>query len=136
MLFDITPNIVSWDGISDSLGNYMDSLQKLKAFNISMALPAHRNQSELSIYGRIDQILFHHFHRLQEILDILRLEPGLSGYEIASRLSWDLKNISWEDFPVGQKYFALRETMSHLDRLLCTNEIQQYSFKDTNCYRI
>jgi hypothetical protein len=39
---------------------------------------------------------------------------SLSAYEVASRMTWDIKCDSWEEFPLAQKWFATGEAISHL----------------------
>lgn len=118
VLFDITPNICAWYGVSDSLGDYLNSLEKIRAFDISVALPAHRNTSDLTVAERIDDLLIHHERRLCLTEEIINAHPGLTAYEIAAKLKWRIRCDSWEDFPPGQKYFALGETIAHVDHLL------------------
>lgn len=42
ILFDITPNITQWKDMRDALGNYLDSLVKIRGYAMETALPAHR----------------------------------------------------------------------------------------------
>ena len=45
-----------------------------------------------------------------------------TGYAVASRMTWSLRNIVWNDFPVSQKWFAMGEALAHLDRLVALGE--------------
>jgi glyoxylase-like metal-dependent hydrolase (beta-lactamase superfamily II) len=36
VLFDITPNIVSWETMEDSLGTYLESLRKIAAYDVEV----------------------------------------------------------------------------------------------------
>jgi hypothetical protein len=38
----------------------------------------------------------------------------MTAYEVASRMTWDIKCNSWEEFPLAQKWFATGEAISHL----------------------
>lgn len=69
ILFDITPNITMWRGVEDSLGNYLESLKKIKALDIRLALPAHR-KNDMDVYERIRQIEEHHARRIHQTLSI------------------------------------------------------------------
>lgn len=40
ILFDITPNITQWKDMRDALGNYLDSLVKIRGYAMETALPA------------------------------------------------------------------------------------------------
>lgn len=117
VLFDITPNICNFSDVSDSLGDYLDSLEALRYLPVKLALPAHRGLPQISLVERVDQLLAHHQRRLDETLRIVRETPGLDAYRIAGRLHWHIRAASWEEFPPGQKWFALGETLAHLDHL-------------------
>lgn len=117
VLFDITPNICNWPGIEDALGTYLDSLRRLKSFEVELALPAHRNIGSITLEERVRQLLAHHGKRLQETLDIVRTVGETNAYSIAGKMSWRIQVQNWEDFPPGQKWFAYGETLAHLDHL-------------------
>ena len=117
ILFDITPNITSWIGVKDSLGDYIQSLYKIKKIPIQLALPAHR-KNHMNVYERIDQIIEHHKIRLENTIDILAQNQPLTAYETASFMKWSMRGKCWEDFPITQRWFAVGETMAHLDYLL------------------
>lgn len=117
VLFDITPNITSWLGIRNSLADYRDSLKKIQALPVRLPLPAHRTvHTDLS--ARIDALLQHHEQRCAEVLYILCRYPESSGYEIAGRMTWSIRCRDWNDFPAGQKYFAVGEALAHIDDLI------------------
>lgn len=118
VLFDITPNITSWIGVENSLGNYLDSLDKICTLDVKVALPGHRGTGDM--YHRAQELKLHHKTRLNEALNILRRHPDSTCYEIASKMTWQIRCNSWEDFPVGQKWFAVGEALSHLDWLECS----------------
>ncbi|RLC30106.1 MAG: MBL fold metallo-hydrolase, partial [Deltaproteobacteria bacterium] len=44
---------------------------------------------------------------------ILQAGP-LNAFEVASRMTWDIRCDSWEEFPVAQRWFATGEAISHL----------------------
>ena len=115
ILFDITPNITSWPNEEDALGRYIESLEKAKSFPVRQTLPGHRKTGDY--HGRIDALLAHHRARLDEALGIVRRSPGLTAYEITSRMTWRIHARSWEEFPPTQKWFAVGECLSHLDHL-------------------
>ncbi len=118
VLFDITPNIINWEGIEDSLGDYVDSLRKIMKYDVTTALPSHRTTGNLTMEERIVQIIEHHKHRLDETESIIRDTPNLSAYEITGLMKWRIRAKNWEEFPPGQKWFAMGEAMSHLDYLI------------------
>ena len=117
VLFDITPNITWWSGVEDSLGDYILSLLKLRKYPMELAFPAHR-KNDKDVYERIDEIIVHHYIRLQETLDAIDLEDGVHATDIGAKLKWSMRGKSWDDFPLSQRWFAVGETMSHLDYLI------------------
>lgn len=117
VLFDITPNITSWYGVPDSLDDYMKSLHKIKSYSVSLALPAHR-KNEMELVERIEQILQHHQIRLYNTMSVITKSQGMTAYEIASKMKWSMRGKDWSEFPMSQKWFAMGETLSHLDYLI------------------
>jgi len=115
VLFDITPNITAWPTVEDSLGDYLESLRKVRDYPVKTALPGHRKTGDFRT--RIDELFRHHEVRLAEVECIIRAEPGLVAYEIAGRMRWKIRAVTWDVFPVSQKFFAVGECLSHLDYL-------------------
>lgn len=127
ILFDITPNIQVWYHMKHALRRYLDSLRKVKALPVRLALPGHREVGT-SIVGRIDELMTHHDRRLREVLRLAEAYPHSTAYEIAPHMSWSMRGKAWQDFPPTQKWFALGETLSHIEYLVdrgllhCTEE--------------
>ncbi len=119
VLFDITPNITSWSGFEDSLGNYIYSLMDINCYDVRLPLPAHRSIIG-SMYERIGEIIEHHGVRIREMLDALDEHPGLSPYDLSGHMTWRVRGArpGWEYFPTPQKWFAVGETTAHLEYLL------------------
>lgn len=135
ILFDITPNITSWLRIKDSLRNYIESLEKIKKLEITKTFPGHRATSD-DVYSRIDEIIEHHKSRLTDTFEVIKeksAKEGLTAYEIASFMKWNMRGKSWTEFPDNQKWFAVGETLSHLDYLFNENKIEK--FKDNDMYK-
>ncbi|WP_418463301.1 MBL fold metallo-hydrolase [Frisingicoccus sp.] len=133
ILFDITPNITMWRGVEDSLGNYLESLKKIKALDIRLALPAHR-KNDMDVYERIRQIEEHHARRIHQTLSIVREEPGLNACQIGARMTWSMRGKNWDEFPIQQKWFAIGETISHLDYLMKRGLITRHEEKEIIYY--
>lgn len=124
VLFDITPNITSWEGVHNSLGDYLKSLDLIEKYEIAEAYPAHRGK-HISVYERIAEIKEHHKHRLEETYEVLRAHEGAGAYEVASHVTWSMRGRNWGEFPVQQKWFAVGETVAHLDYLLEEGRIRK-----------
>lgn len=116
VLFDITPNITMWPNMPNALGRYLESLEKVRALPVKLALPGHRHTGDLE--ARIQALFTHHRNRVGETLAIVQREPGLTAYQVASRMTWDIKADSWEAFPLNQKWFATGEALAHLEYLM------------------
>ena len=121
VLFDITPNITKWPDCEDSLGKYIESLHKIDSYPVKTALPGHQMSGDF--HARIGELLVHHTERLAECERIVQETPGMTAYDIAGRMSWNIYARNWETFPVRQKWFAVGECLAHLDRLQCENKV-------------
>ena len=117
VLFDISPNITASKSFESSLSTYLESLKKFKNYDVDIPLPAHRGVSS-TMHERIDELLAHHADRLSETQDIVDSNCGLTAYDVAGYLTWNIRANSWDEFPIAQKWFALGETISHLNYLL------------------
>lgn len=115
ILDKITPNIAFWGFDQDILFVYFNSLKKVGAFDIDYLFTAHRNIIR-DPKRRIDELLQHHKKRLDEIMGIIKGERR-TVRDTASRMHWDLRYDTWDDFPGPQKWFAAGEAMSHLEHL-------------------
>lgn len=138
ILFDITPNITAWLKVKDSLRDYIESLEKIKKFQIIKTFPGHRATSD-DVYSRIDKMIEHHKSRLADTLEVIReksTENGLTAYEIAAFMKWNMRGKSWAEFPDNQKWFAVGETLSHLDYLFYENKIEKFKDKEIYKYKI
>ena len=71
----------------------------------------------------MDQLKEHHRLRLEEARKAVREHPGAGAYELAGYMTWKIRARNWEEFPVAQKWFAVGECMSHLDRLVAQGRV-------------
>ena len=126
VLFNITPNIGATPMMVNCLEVYMKNLRKMKELPVELALPAHRQQGEVSLAERADTLISHHERRLAEMERILAdAEDGLTAYELARRSRWKIRAASWEEFPNAQKWFALQETLAHLVYLVDFGRVEK-----------
>ena len=116
ILFDISPNITAWNGVEDSLGNYLDSLRAAGTYPVTLALPGHRKEGDY--HQRIRDLTAHHHRRLDEVIQILSQTPGMNAYDITGLMRWRIRARNWDDFPPVQKFFAVGECLAHLDHLV------------------
>lgn len=116
VLFHITPNICRWESMPDALGSYLESLDKLCSLPVAQLFPAHR-QERGDLRQRITELKAHHDRRICNTLEVVGRNPGLTAYEIAGKMSWSIRSRNWTEFPLTQKFFAVGETLAHLDYL-------------------
>ncbi len=115
ILDKITPNIGYWTEGFDSLGVYLEMLEKARGMKLKRVYSAHRNVVE-DPERRIGELVGHHDHRLKEVLEIVG-QGHETVREIAARMHWDRRAKDWEAFPKAQKWFACSEAMAHLEYL-------------------
>jgi glyoxylase-like metal-dependent hydrolase (beta-lactamase superfamily II) len=128
ILFDITPNITYWPELNNSLKAYLESLEKVSTLNVALVLPGHRNTWN-EHKRRIRELQNHHRERLTEAL--MAVEKGAeTAWEVAPQITWDIAFKSWEQFPAVQKWFALGETIAHLNYLEGEEKIRRTSEKN------
>ncbi len=123
ILFDITPNITNYNNVEDSLGDYLKSLKRADGYDVDLALPGHRESGDY--HARIAELLAHHEQRIAQALSVVKDNPGLNAVEICSRMTWSIRAKNWDDFPVSQKWYAVGETLSHLDYLRLRGKIKR-----------
>ena len=120
VLPQITPHIGYWtEADPDPLGKFLDSLRKVKGLGAKSALPAHREPID-DLGGRIDELFAHHDEREAQVL--AALDGGLTGAQIAAKLSWRRNQSTFEQLPASERSFALVETLAHLEHL-CANGV-------------
>jgi glyoxylase-like metal-dependent hydrolase (beta-lactamase superfamily II) len=118
VLMKITPNIGLWEHSDpDPLGQFMASLVTLRELDVRIALPGHKHLIE-DWQGRIDELLAHHEHRLDQTLDALG-QNRHTPYEVAGAI------FDTTRFTVHEWRFALAETLAHLEYLRIRGKAQQ-----------
>ncbi|SHJ15406.1 Glyoxylase, beta-lactamase superfamily II [Dethiosulfatibacter aminovorans DSM 17477] len=135
IIFDITPNISPLPGITNSLGCYLKSLEKLKDLEVEHTLSSHRNAMG-DDKKRINELIEHHMERLDEAYSIVENSGGLSSYEVASKMTWSVRLNDWKDFPPHQKWFAVGEAAAHLDYLQQNGKIHKYKRDNVYIYSV
>lgn len=118
VLFNITPNISYWTEGENPLGDYINSLLKVRGLEVELPMPAHRSVT-CTLAERVDQIIEHHGERVRETEEQLALHPGASSYELAGHVHWDIRyDGNWDHFPKTQKFYAASEVRAHLEYLV------------------
>jgi len=106
----ITPNIsVHAQQFPNPLGDYLESLAKVRDLGTDEVLPAHEYRFA-DLGSRIDEITAHHAERLEEIVEAIRIHPGSTGWEITLGLHWSRP---WDQIEPFMQRQANGETMAH-----------------------
>lgn len=111
VLPDITPNVSVVPGEEiDPLEAFLNSLEELKKYEVSLALPGHRNPFA-HFRRRIEELQGHHARRLAGIVEMLLAEPK-TGFALCE----ELFSSRLRDNPHNLR-FAMSETLAHLNYL-------------------
>ncbi|MBI2957983.1 MAG: MBL fold metallo-hydrolase [Chloroflexi bacterium] len=134
VLPSISPN-VSYNAQSgdNPLGDYLGALRKVQNLEVTKVLPAHEHIFT-NLRGRIEQIFAHHDRRKSEILGVIKAEPH-NAYYISSRITWDIPNLKWEQFPVMHRRSAVTETIAHLEALRWEGKAEKTTMNGAVTYR-
>ncbi|WP_406402856.1 MBL fold metallo-hydrolase [Streptomyces sp. NBC_00879] len=117
LLPGITPHIGLYEDpddatVTDPLGDYLDSLERIGRLAPAEVLPAHQYAFP-DAASRVRELLAHHEERLAGLLALLA-EP-LTPWQVAERMEW---NRPWEQIPYGSRNIAVSEAEAHLRRLV------------------
>ncbi|MEU1402365.1 MBL fold metallo-hydrolase [Streptomyces sp. NPDC005728] len=117
VLPEITPHIGLYEDpddatVTDPLGDYLDSLERVGRLAPAEVLPAHQH-AFTDAPARVGQLLSHHEERLTGLLALLS-EP-LTPWQLAEHMEW---NRPWPDIPYGSRNIAVSEAEAHLRRLV------------------
>ncbi|BAL87393.1 hypothetical protein AMIS_21730 [Actinoplanes missouriensis 431] len=114
----ISPNIGLTFSDSDPLGQYLDSLAKVSAFDDCEALPGHEHRFR-GIADRCAALTAHHHERCEEIVATVRRLGAPTIWEVAAALTWSRP---WER--IGpMKVGAVAETAAHVELLVSTGRL-------------
>ncbi|MGW0862821.1 MBL fold metallo-hydrolase [Streptomyces sp. NPDC002611] len=117
LLPGITPHIGLYEDpddatVTDPLGDYLDSLERVGRLAPAEVLPAHQHPFP-DAAARVRELLHHHEARLTT-LHALLAEP-LTPWQLAERMEW---NRPWAQIPYGSRNIAVSEAEAHLRRLV------------------
>jgi glyoxylase-like metal-dependent hydrolase (beta-lactamase superfamily II) len=114
ILDPITPHVGLWfDGRGDPLGEYMESLHKVRQRGASGVLPAH-GEPFPDLEHRVDALLAHVGEREQQVLQALARGPRTAA-AVARALKWTRSNRTFEELEELHQQFAVAETLAYLE---------------------
>ena len=120
----ITPNIGLYSETErpDPLGDYLNSLSKVKDLPASLVLPGHGDPLS-NLQARIAEIVEHHEQRLAQILSLLKVKPQ-HAYQLTEQLfGARLKNDE-------ARRMATAEVVAHLEYLRLRDRIKREADSD------
>ncbi|MGW0989122.1 MBL fold metallo-hydrolase [Streptomyces sp. NPDC002486] len=117
LLPGITPHIGLYEDpddatVTDPLGDYLDSLERVGRLTPAEVLPAHQHPFS-DTAARVGALLTHHESRLNDLLALLA--GPLTPWQLAERMEW---NRPWDQIPYGSRTIAVSEAEAHLRRLV------------------
>lgn len=121
ILGDISPNITYYWGEQNPLQQFCDSLRLIEGLEVKKVLPGHRRLFD-DCHGRIGELFTHHRHRLDEAYAIVKNAP-MTGYQVASFMTWDMVYRTWDEVAPVQKFFATGEALAHLRFLMAEGKV-------------
>lgn len=117
VLDPITPHVGVWhEHRGDPLGDYIASLEKVKAIGATGVLPAH-GEPFPDLGRRVDELLAHEQTRERQVLERLASAGTTSAADIARALPWTRKNRTFTELSDAHQQFAVAETIAHLEHL-------------------
>ncbi|MDR1605100.1 MAG: MBL fold metallo-hydrolase [Gracilibacteraceae bacterium] len=119
VLGHISPQISCYEvGSASSLNKYLHSLDKVAALEVRLVLPGHR-EPLTDCRARVAELQTHHMKRLEEIRRILSRGPQ-TGLAVTEQMTWAINPDSDRAFLMQQRFFALGETLAHINYLIET----------------
>ncbi|MFD5626958.1 MBL fold metallo-hydrolase [Streptomyces sp. NPDC127072] len=117
LLPEITPHIGLYEDpddatVTDPLGDYLDSLERVGRLAPAEVLPAHQ-YAFADAPSRVRELLAHHEDRLADLRTLLSVP--LTSWQLAERMEW---NRPWDQIPYGSRTIALSEAEAHVRRLV------------------
>jgi glyoxylase-like metal-dependent hydrolase (beta-lactamase superfamily II) len=132
----ITPNISLTPATEGNpLGDYLNSLHKVRKLTVDMVLPAHED-TFANLPKRVDEIIHHHEMRSAEILNAMN-HLEMTAFQIANQITWmpEQGGISHDKLMPVAKLAAVSETLAHLRAMSVENKVTSIIHKDIVYYQ-
>jgi glyoxylase-like metal-dependent hydrolase (beta-lactamase superfamily II) len=133
LLPEITPHIGLYEDpddatVTDPLGDYLDSLERVGRLSPAEVLPAHQH-TFTDASARVGELLAHHQDRLTGLLALLG--TPLTPWQLAERMEW---NRPWHEIPYSSRNIAVSEAEAHVRRLVKTGRAEAVPGTDPVTY--
>jgi glyoxylase-like metal-dependent hydrolase (beta-lactamase superfamily II) len=135
VLSTITPSIgLEASHAANPLGDFLDSLARVRALPDAMLLPAH-GPVRPSVHARVDELVAHHALRLDRTLAAVR-GGASTGFEVAGALTWTRRERAFDELDMFNQSLAVTETVAHLRLLEVQGRLRRTSENGTDHYLI
>lgn len=133
LLPQITPHIGLYEDpddatVTDPLGDYLDSLERVGRLAPAEVLPAHQH-AFADAPSRVGELLTHHEERLTGLRTLL--SAPLTPWQLAERMEW---NRPWDQIPYGSRNIAVSEAEAHVRRLVKLGRAEAVTGSDPVTY--
>ncbi|MEU6115018.1 MBL fold metallo-hydrolase [Streptomyces sp. NPDC047117] len=134
LLPGITPHVGLYEDpddvtVTDPLGDYLDSLERIGRLGAAEVLPAHQH-AFTGAAERVAELLTHHEERLGGLRALLATPR--TPWQLAEAMEW---NRPWERIPYASRTIALSEAEAHLRRLVKRGLAEPVPGSDPVTYR-
>ncbi|MBL1100214.1 MBL fold metallo-hydrolase [Streptomyces coffeae] len=134
LLPGISPHIGLYGDLDDStvtdpLGDYLSSLERVAALDPAEVLPAHQ-YAFTGAPARVRALLHHHEQRLTGLLALLT--TPLTPWQLARAMEW---NRPWAEIPYASRNIAVSEAEAHLRHLVTRGRAEPVPGTDPVTYR-
>lgn len=133
LLPGITPHIGLYEDpedttVTDPLGDYLDSLERVARLDPAEVLPAHQH-AFTDAPARVRELPAHHEARLTGLLALLG--TPLTPWQLAERMDW---NRPWPEIPPASRTIAVSEAEAHPRRLVKLGRAEPVAGSDPVTY--
>jgi glyoxylase-like metal-dependent hydrolase (beta-lactamase superfamily II) len=131
----ITPSIgFEWAPEAHPLRSYIRSLELVHELPDTALLPSHGPVADSS-HHRVEELLYHHEHRLDEICN--EVAAGSStAYDVARALRWTRRGRQLGDLPIDHQLSAITEIHAHLDVLTMLGRVSYTDRSEVRTYAL
>jgi glyoxylase-like metal-dependent hydrolase (beta-lactamase superfamily II) len=115
------------DPAVNPLGDFLNSINAIKALDVDLVLPAHE-QPFTNFRNRVDEIIAHHHRRNEDIISALKEKPK-NAYEIAQEIIWmpQQGGTKFKDLRQWDQRMAVLDTLAHLKVMKENGKVEIFS---------
>jgi glyoxylase-like metal-dependent hydrolase (beta-lactamase superfamily II) len=104
------------------LGNYINSIRRMKKLSVLQALPAHGDVIN-NFQSEVSRLLVHHNTRFEDIIETLR-DGSKCAFSVACAIPWIGRKKHFMQLTSLDRWMALTETIAHLRDLEKRNVVE------------